>query len=149
MTLTFKSDQDVIIYALEKIIELARENRYIFLAQSIWWISSVIGLQQGLIIHIDNLKARTKGSQDRTLVRAPKEPEKSADQGKIVGTIHVDNLEGFIHPDRILRLQDSDGCYIELDTDRPSTSEDDIPDEIIQNCEAFLKQSQKERKTIG
>jgi hypothetical protein len=57
MTITFESDKDVIVYALEKIISYARNNQYIFLAQSIWWISSTIGLQEGLVIYIDNLKA--------------------------------------------------------------------------------------------
>jgi hypothetical protein len=60
MTITFESDKDVIIYALEKIISYARNNQYIFLAQSVWWISSIIGLQEGLFIHIDNLKARSE-----------------------------------------------------------------------------------------
>jgi len=49
MPITFENDNDVICYALEKIISYARDNQYIFLAQSIWWISSVIGLQQGLV----------------------------------------------------------------------------------------------------
>jgi len=35
MTITFKRDDDVIIYALEKIIDYARRNRYIFVAQSV------------------------------------------------------------------------------------------------------------------
>jgi hypothetical protein len=56
MTLTFENDNDIIIYALEKIISFARSNQYIFLAQSVWWISSIIGLQQGLVTHIDNLQ---------------------------------------------------------------------------------------------
>ena len=36
MTITFESDQDFIIYALEKIISYARNNQYFFLAQSVW-----------------------------------------------------------------------------------------------------------------
>jgi len=60
MTFTFENDNDVIVYALEKIISYARNNQYIFLARSVWWISSIIGLQQGLIIHIDNLRNRSK-----------------------------------------------------------------------------------------
>jgi len=59
MTLSFESNGDVIIYALEKIISFARDNYYIFLAQNVWWISSHIGLQQRLVIHIDNLKERS------------------------------------------------------------------------------------------
>jgi hypothetical protein len=49
----------VIVYALEKIISYARDNQYIFLVQSIWWKSSIIGLQQGLVVHNDNLKRRS------------------------------------------------------------------------------------------
>jgi hypothetical protein len=56
MIITFENEDDVIVYALEKIISFARNNQYIFLAQRVWWISSILGLQQNLVIHIDNLK---------------------------------------------------------------------------------------------
>jgi hypothetical protein len=64
MTITYENDNDVILYALEKIISYARNNQYSFLAQSVWWISSIIGLQQGLIIYIDNLKIRSDNRED-------------------------------------------------------------------------------------
>jgi len=54
MTITFDNDNDVIVYILKKIISYAEDTQYIFLAQSVWWISSMIGVQQGLIVHIDN-----------------------------------------------------------------------------------------------
>jgi len=60
MPITFENDNDVIVYALEKIISYARDNQYVFLAQSIWWISSILELQQGLIVHIDNLRIRSE-----------------------------------------------------------------------------------------
>jgi len=56
-----------IVYALEKIIAFARSNQYIFLAQNVWWISSVIGLQSDLVIYIDNLQTRSN------LVSVPKD----------------------------------------------------------------------------
>jgi len=56
--ITFESDKNIIVYAFEKVLSYARDNQYIFLAQSIWWISSIIGLQQGLVIHINNLHTR-------------------------------------------------------------------------------------------
>jgi len=56
MTITFENDNDVKVYALKKIISYPRENQYIFLAQIVWWISSVIGLQQKLVIRVDNLR---------------------------------------------------------------------------------------------
>jgi len=49
MPIIFANDNDVITYALEKIISYAKDNHYIFLAQSIWWISSIVELQQRLI----------------------------------------------------------------------------------------------------
>jgi len=60
MTLTFESDNDVIVYVLETIISYARKNRYIFVAQSIWWIASDTGLTEGLVSHIDNLRIRSE-----------------------------------------------------------------------------------------
>jgi len=58
MTISFERDSDILAYALEKIISFARSNQNIFLAQSVWCISSVIGLESGLVIYINNLRAR-------------------------------------------------------------------------------------------
>jgi len=58
MTITFKNDNDIIVYALKKIISVARTNQYIILAQSIWLIAPMIGLQKQLFIHINNLQLR-------------------------------------------------------------------------------------------
>jgi hypothetical protein len=58
MTISFEKENDILVYALEKIFSFARENRYIFQAQSVWWISSIIRQQQGLIDHIHNLHKR-------------------------------------------------------------------------------------------
>ena len=58
MTITFETDNDVIVYALEKIISCAQDNHYIFVAQSVRWIASITALQQGLVIFTDNLDQR-------------------------------------------------------------------------------------------
>jgi hypothetical protein len=128
MTITFESDKDVIVYALEKIISYARDNQYIFLAQSSWWISSIIGLQEGLVIYIDNLKARE-------VVDKPELRSVSVVPG--------------IHPDRIANFLNSEDSYNTSEGDSVSTTESDIHNEIIDNCEAFLAQSQEERKAVG
>jgi len=60
MTITFESDNSIIIYSLEEIIAFAKRNQYIFLAQSVLWISSVLGLQSDQVIYIDNLRTRSK-----------------------------------------------------------------------------------------
>ena len=62
-TVTFESDNEVIIYSLEKIISHARETQYIFLAQSIWWIASIFGNMEGLVTYIDNRQLRFEASQ--------------------------------------------------------------------------------------
>jgi hypothetical protein len=58
MTISFENDSDFIVYAFEKIISFARENQYLFVANCVWWIAGVTGLDSGLIIHIDNLHTR-------------------------------------------------------------------------------------------
>jgi hypothetical protein len=93
MTITFESDNEVIVYTLEKIISYARTNQYIFLPQSIWWISSIIGLQQELVLHIDNLKIRSKEE------------------------ITAREFSSAIHPDRLARIQESDDSYDTSDGD--------------------------------
>jgi len=58
MTITFENESDVIVYALEKIISYARRTQQVFVAQCVWWLASIIGLESGLVIHIDNLWKR-------------------------------------------------------------------------------------------
>jgi len=78
MTITFENESDVIVYAFEKVISYARRNQQIFVAQCIWWLASIIGLESGLVIHIDNLRKR------ESLTTSEKE-------------------DGIVHPDRIQR----------------------------------------------
>jgi hypothetical protein len=56
MTVTFENDNDVIVYALEKVIAYARRTQQVFVAHCVWWLASVIGLESGLVNHIDNLR---------------------------------------------------------------------------------------------
>jgi hypothetical protein len=58
MTITFETDSDVIVYALEKIVSFAKENQYLFVANCAWWIAGIIGLDSGLTTFIDNLEIR-------------------------------------------------------------------------------------------
>jgi hypothetical protein len=58
MTITLENDNDVIVYALEKIIAHARRTQQIFVAQCVWWLASIIGLHQGLVSYIDNIQSR-------------------------------------------------------------------------------------------
>jgi hypothetical protein len=133
MTINFESNNDVIVYTLERIIAFARDNQYIFLAQSVWWISSILELQQGLAIHIDNLKARSIVGK------------LSDNQGLELPDIDHTN----IHPCRIPRIQNSSSSDSSSEDESISISETNIHNEVIENCELFLEQSKQERKAIG
>jgi hypothetical protein len=146
MTITSANDNDVIVYALEKIIAYARNNRYIFLAQSIWWISSIIGLQQEVVIHIDNLRRR--GNQNHT-PRKESEPASKASKpdhyqeescSRAVSSKLRDLQEEpldiidsrNIHPDRISQV----------DSEAPT----DHLDSVLKETREFLRSSQTQRK---
>jgi hypothetical protein len=94
----------------------------------VWWISSILGLQQGLVINIDNLKAQKNISKHE---------------------IGIESAPPGVHPNRVLNLRGSEDSQYTSDGDLISTTENDIHNEVIDNCEAFLKQSKEERKDIG
>jgi hypothetical protein len=66
MTITCEDDNDIIIYALERIVSSARKSQQIFVAQCVWWLVPVIGLEQGLVRHIDNLIRRESVAAQRS-----------------------------------------------------------------------------------
>jgi hypothetical protein len=84
MTITFENDNDVIVYALEKLIAHARRTQQFFVAQCVWWLASIIGLERGLVNYIDNL-------QHRIIVTTT--PEKVPSAGRTVSPIPRDNQE--------------------------------------------------------
>lgn len=55
MMTTLDNKNDVIVYPLENITSYIRSNQYLFFDPSVWWISSIWGLQLGLVIYINNL----------------------------------------------------------------------------------------------
>jgi hypothetical protein len=57
MTITFEDDNDTVVYSLENIIAFASSKGYIFAAECVWWLASIIGLEHGLISHINNLQS--------------------------------------------------------------------------------------------
>jgi len=57
--MTLESDNDVNVYTLELILSCSWNRHYLFAAKWPWWIVSLTGLQQGLIVYIDNLQIQT------------------------------------------------------------------------------------------
>jgi len=119
MTLAFENNNDVIVYTLEKIISYARDNQYSFVAQCVWWLASIIGLQEGLVIHINNLRIRSR-----------------VEASTVCSIISSGGND--IHPARrhlISSRQSSD-------------SESGRQDTILRDCEQFLLESEANRKAI-
>jgi len=84
MTVTFENDNDVIVYALEKVISYARRTQQIFVVQCVWWLASIIGLEQGLVNFIDNIQSRV----DVAII-----PEEVPKVGRTVSPVPGDNQE--------------------------------------------------------
>jgi len=55
----------------------------------------------------------------------------------------------YIHPDRVIRVQNSEDSHSESEDGVTSTSEDDIHDETVQNCQQFLELSHRDWKKVG
>jgi len=58
MMISFRNDNHVLVYALQRIMDHARRTQQIFVAQCVWWLVSIIGLEAGLINYIDNQSSR-------------------------------------------------------------------------------------------
>ena len=57
MPVTFENDNDIIVYALECVIAHARRTQQVFVAQCVWWLALIIGLERELVSHIDKLQS--------------------------------------------------------------------------------------------
>jgi hypothetical protein len=146
MTITFESDTDTIVYAFEKVISYARNNQYIFLAQNVWWISSIIGLQQELVTYVHNLRCcdnqiLSRRSESEVVNKAPRlytDPKECCDrtESDISRNLQEEPQKKFdsqsIHLDRISQV-----------SDRVVASH---IDSVLKKSEEFLRKSQIERK---
>jgi len=128
MTITFENDKDVIVivYALDLIISYARNNQYMFVAQSGWWISSIIDLQQRLVIYLDIPKV----------------------QGNIGQAMAASDTH-HIHCSRLERLRKSSNEVCVSEDESISITETDIHKDVIEKCEIFLEQCKQDREAIG
>jgi hypothetical protein len=112
-----------------------------------WWISSIIGLQEGLVIHIRNLKVQSDIKETAPITIPLVTPEVPV--VPVQASSDLEDKHRNIHPDRLVNLSRSDSSYCDSESESASTSESDIHNEIVNNCEAFMEQSKQERKAIG
>jgi hypothetical protein len=130
MTFTFENDNDVIVYALEMIISYARRTQQIFVAQCVWWLVSIIGLESGLVNYIDNLRSREVSPLPRDIQEDPQ----------------LSSPKNFSHPDRVdqINTTNPDISYLDLNVSRPRT-----PSGVVDSAKQFLLKSKKERKAFN
>jgi len=139
MTSTFDNDNDVIISWLEKIISYARDNQYIFITQCCWWLASSIGLKEGLVIHIDNLRIRAEAYQA---------PSNTCPDSSDVHPDWINQIEWSISDRKEAsdsRSQDSS----KLESELLCTSEDSLHNQILEDCQKFLQESKLARKKVA
>jgi len=60
MTLSFENESDVLIFAFERLINYARINQYLFVANCVLWIVNVMGLDEALRNYIDTLELNNR-----------------------------------------------------------------------------------------
>ena len=122
MTITFENGNDVIVYALDKVISYARRTQQIFAANCVWWLASIIGLEQGLVVYIDNLQKRSNET-----------------------TVGTSGLEVSITPRNI------QGDSRARDESAPVTSRDLMNDRqadlVLDRAEQFIEDSERARNT--
>jgi hypothetical protein len=154
MTITFKNDNDVIVYALEKVKAYARRTQQVFVAQCVWWLASIIGLEQGLINHIDNIQSRVEVATAAEAlpedVPCPKVDRDTEINRKLRGvSITPRDIQDdprrratsdIVHPDRRSQIQVSDDDIISLDI------EDSRRENLAKGTEKFIPLSRKESK---
>jgi len=102
MAITFENNNAVIIYALECIISYTKRTQQIFVAQCVWWLASIIGLEQELVSHIDKLQG-----QDNTILQEQLSREVSATPRDLAKDRRLDQVldctEQFLGESRHLR----------------------------------------------
>jgi hypothetical protein len=154
MTITFENDNDVIVYALEKVIAYTRRTEQVFVAQCVWWLASIIGLEKGLVIHIDNIQSRVEVtaaakavSEDIPSVEVDRDNKTNQDLREVSVTprdIQEDPRSratlNFVHPSRRAQIQSSD--YDTSDLDIGGSRHENI----LKESEEFISLSRKERK---
>jgi len=160
MTITFGNDIDIIVYAFQKDISHARDNQSIFVTQSIWWISLIIGLQQGLVVYIVPLRERaskamvdtswegTKNIHPSRLCNIPaslQEREVSAILRVIQQDTQSNGESSQVQPDEISQVRNTSGDISTLDV---GNSKSDWATQIIDITEKFIIDSRRDRKAL-
>jgi len=133
MTITFENDNDVIVYALEKIIYFAKENRYLFVANCAWWIAGVIGFHHDLTIYINKFDKKAS-EHSRKVSPTPRDiPEDPRSRSP---KSHID-------PDRLEQLANMSPEVSDKDL---TSSKSSIPSGVVNSGNLFPHKSRKDKR---
>jgi len=158
MTITFKSNSDVIVYALEKIISFARSGRLFFVASCVWWIAGQVGLDSGLTTFIDNLEIRKRTYQPREVSTKPRDitrlssidsKQVQLEESIIQNRVKQDLRLPHIHPERvekILGIRSVAAAPGDLTEDQRLDRILDSAEKVIQDSYQARGQLQRNRK---
>jgi hypothetical protein len=155
MTATIENDNDVIVCALEQIISYGRRTQQIFIAQCFWWPVSVISLEQGLVIHVNNLCKRSGiAAQVISLEVIPQDTCVSANQREREVSTRSQHIQedrrllsglNHIHPDRESQIRTTFQDIRDLDLNE---SESNQRLHIIRETGQLIQKSRKEQKAL-
>jgi hypothetical protein len=141
MTITFENDNDVIVYGLERVISYARRTQQIFVAQCVWWLALIIGLEPNLISHIEKLRVREES--------VPKEPrELPGDLEQLQGRQEPAkfNLQAAkVHPATVGQITNTR----EVSATPRDLAEDQRLDHLLDRTELFITESVQARNTLS
>ena len=115
------------------------------MAQSIWWIASVIGLSEGLAAHIDNLRIWSEVNQGDSTAANQFRKEKSVAPRDIQEDLRTDNGLDYIHDDRISQIDNRilSNCHWEI-----SDSNSGGGSRIIKDTEKSIGDSRKAKEAL-
>jgi hypothetical protein len=61
MQMTFENENELMVYALARILCDTKKNHFQFVVQCLWWLAPNIGLEHNLIIDLKNHHSRIEG----------------------------------------------------------------------------------------
>ena len=145
MTITFENDNDVIVYPLEKIISYASRTQQIFVAHCVWWLASIVGLETGLVSHIDNLRTRSETTCQDTKSGSILAPEVDCDSECPVTQrgSRNEHLARQVHPERILRMVSNR----RVSAAPRNLTEDQRFDQVLDKVEQIMHESERARNS--
>jgi hypothetical protein len=135
MTITFENDNDVIVYALEKVISYARRTQQIFVAQCVWWLASIIGLEQGLATFIDNIQSRAEEAVTSEVFEVPSGRQEACAPEQSIGQVHLDRVPNI--------TQERSVSSVPRDL-----TEDQRLDCILDSAERVIQESFRDRSSL-